>query len=101
VFVEHAELTVDPEQAEQFLAAFEEGRRAIARSPGYLWSELLRGVERPDAFLLRVGWESVEAHTEVFRSSGLYTQWRAAVSPYFAKPPAVEHYADLGLRRQA
>lgn len=98
MFVEHAELTVPADRAEAFQAAFEQGRKALAQAAGFHWAELLRGVERPDTHLLLVGWESVEAHMVGFRESELFTQWRAAVGPYFSAPPVVEHYAQLGPR---
>jgi hypothetical protein len=40
----------------------------------------------------------VEAHTVGFRSSERFQRWRALVGPFFAAPPAVEHYRTLGDR---
>ena len=34
-------------------------------------------------------------HTVDFRAGPLFTQWRAIVGPYFAKPPIVEHFTLL------
>lgn len=98
MFVEHAELTVAPEQAEEFEAAFARGREALAEAEGCRWSELLRGVERPSTWLLLVGWDSVEAHTVGFRQSEGFTRWRAAVGPFFAAEPTVQHF-DTRVRR--
>jgi quinol monooxygenase YgiN len=45
--------------------------------------------------VLLVEWESLQAH-EGFRESERFSRWRAAIGPYFATPPRVEHFADLG-----
>lgn len=90
--IEHAEITIIPGKAAEFEEAFERGHKAIAQSPGYLWARLVRQIENPDVYLLLIGWESLEAHTVVFRESDLFQQWRAAVGPFFASPPTVTHY---------
>lgn len=90
--IEHAELSIIPGREAEFEAAFEQGHKAIAQSPGYLWARLIRQIENPSSYLLLVGWESLEAHMETFRGCDLFRQWRAAVGPFFAAPPNVTHY---------
>ncbi|MER5756775.1 antibiotic biosynthesis monooxygenase [Streptomyces sp. NPDC002088] len=97
MIVEHAELAVTAGREAEFEAAFEEARKVLAKADGFRWTELLRCEERPEAYLLLVGWEeSVEAHTVGFRESERFQRWRALVGPFFAKPPTVEHYRKLG-----
>jgi len=96
VIVEHAELAVAAGREVEFEAAFGEARKVLAEADGFRWTQLLRCEERPEAYLLLVGWESVEAHTVGFRESERFQRWRALVGPFFAKPPAVEHYQELG-----
>ncbi|MHA5053661.1 antibiotic biosynthesis monooxygenase family protein [Streptomyces sp. SD15] len=98
MIVEHAELTVETGREGDFEAAFEKAREVLAEADGFRWTELLRCEERPGTFLLLVGWESVEAHTVGFRESERFQRWRALVGPFFARPPAVEHYHELGDR---
>ena len=50
-------------------------------------------VERPDVYVFTIGWETLEDHTQGFRDSALFEQWRALIGPHFAQPPVVEHYA--------
>ena len=38
---------------------------------------------------------TMENHTVDFRESPAFQEWRALVGPYFAVPPAVEHYTLL------
>lgn len=98
MIVEHAELTVSAGQEQQFEAAFAEGRKVLAEADGFRWAELLRCEERPQTYLLLVGWDTVEAHTVGFRSSERFQRWRSLVGPYFDKAPVVEHYHELGDR---
>lgn len=90
--VEHAELAVEAGREAEFQEVFGTAREVLAGADGFRWAELLRCEERPSAFLLLVGWESVEAHTVGFRESERFTRWRALVGPFLAAPPAVEHH---------
>ena len=96
--VEHAELTVEAGREAEFQEVFGKAREVLAEADGFRWAELLRCEERPRTYLLLVGWESVEAHTVGFGESGRFSRWRALVGPFFAEPPAVEHYHELGPR---
>lgn len=91
--IEHADLAITPGRGAEFEAAFVRGHQVIAQATGYRWARIVRQVEDPNAYLLLVGWESVEAHTVDFRGSELFTQWRAIVSEFFASPPVVTHYS--------
>lgn len=90
--VEHVELAIRPGREAEFEAAFVQGHAAISRAAGYRWARLVRQVEDASRYLLLVGWDTLEAHTVDFRESDLFTEWRAAVSEYFAAPPVVTHY---------
>ena len=37
-------------------------------------------------------WDTLENHTVDFRGSPAFQDWRALVGPFFAAPPAVEHF---------
>ncbi|MFJ4787274.1 antibiotic biosynthesis monooxygenase family protein [Streptomyces sp. NPDC088794] len=96
--VEHAELTVEDGRETEFEEVFGKAREVLAEAGGFRWAQLLRCHERPRTFLLLVGWESVEAHTDGFRKSEAFGRWRALVGPFFAEPPTVEHFHELGAR---
>jgi hypothetical protein len=42
-----------------------------------------------------IQWGTVENHTIDFRGSEAFGRWREIVSPYFSKPPAVEHFKKI------
>jgi quinol monooxygenase YgiN len=102
MILEIAEFFIEPGTQEEFGRAVERGvATIIAASPGFLRYELQRGIENPQRWVLLIEWERLESHTVDFRGSSAFVQWRAAVAPYFARPPQVEHFHRHGGTRAA
>jgi heme-degrading monooxygenase HmoA len=95
--LEHTLLSVRPGEAERFEASLAEARAVIAASPGFGSLTLHRGIETPDVYLLLVEWETLDDHMVGFRQSDRFVRWRELIGPYFAVPPAVDHYVDVDL----
>lgn len=96
MILEVVELFIQPGTAEAFDAAIRMGvETVIAKSHGFLRYEIQKGIETPERYLLMIEWETVEDHTVGFRGSEAFTQWRAIVSPFFTKPPHMEHFTCL------
>ena len=93
MILEAAFMTIRQGQEAQFLAALEQAKLVIARAQGFRGIEVRRGIERPDTFLLCISWETLEDHTEGFRGSPLFAEWRSHIGGFFAQPPVVEHWA--------
>jgi heme-degrading monooxygenase HmoA len=92
--LEVADIVVVPGSANDFIAAYRGVREVLAGTEGCRSVRMTHGVESPDRFVLLVEWDSVEAHERNFRASERFAQWRAAIGPYFANPPRVEHFTD-------
>jgi heme-degrading monooxygenase HmoA len=92
VITEHALLEVIPGQEDAFLEAMEIAKAHIAGSPGFVSLRVERCVERPGRFLLLVEWGRLEDHTEGFRGSAAYQDWRAALHHFYDPFPVVEHF---------
>jgi heme-degrading monooxygenase HmoA len=92
VITEHALLEVIPGREAEFIEAMERAKALIAASPGFAALRVERGVERPSCFLLLVEWERLEDHTEGFRGSSTYGEWRAALHHFYDPFPVVEHF---------
>jgi heme-degrading monooxygenase HmoA len=93
--LEVAHLDVKAGETEAFEAAFAEARRIIASMPGYRWHQLQRCVEDDHRYLLLVSWERLEDHTEGFRGSPEYTEWKRLLHHFYDPFPTVEHYRRL------
>jgi heme-degrading monooxygenase HmoA len=93
--LEVGDIAVTPGCEQQFIDAYRTVRDMLASTPGCRSVRLTHGVENPARFVLLVEWDSVEAHEENFRGTDRFAQWRAAIGPYFAGPPLVEHFTDV------
>ncbi|WP_035953517.1 antibiotic biosynthesis monooxygenase [Parafrankia sp. EUN1f] len=96
--VEVARFEVRPGSEDDFAAAYRLVRHELVTTPGCRSVRMTRGVESPSRFVLLVDWDSLEAHTETFRGSDRFTRWRAALSPFFAGDPSVEHVVAIADR---
>lgn len=79
-----------------FEAAYLAARSGLIETPGCRSVRMTHGIESPERFVLLVEWDSLEAHETNFRATERFPAWRAAIGPFFAQPPRVEHFTDLG-----
>lgn len=93
MIIEHAVLNVRPGQESDFENAFAEAKPLIASMPGFESLQLHRCVEESSRYLLLVAWQTLEAHTEGFRGSAEYEDWRRLLHHYYDPFPTVEHFS--------
>lgn len=97
MILEVATLDVKPGMEGDFEKAFAQAQNIIKAMPGYVSHELRRCMERESRYLLLVNWETIEDHTEGFRGSAEYQQWRELLHHFYDPFPTVEHYSALEL----
>ncbi len=90
--METAFIDVTPGSEAEFEAALETAKGIVAQAHGFQVIHVHRGIERPHTYMLAIGWDTLEDHVQGFRESELFSQWRAAIGPFFANPPHVEHW---------
>lgn len=95
MIVEHALLPVKPGQEADFEVAFAEAAAIISAMPGFLQLDLSRCLERTGTYLLLVEWETLKDHTEGFRGSPAYAEWRELLHHFYEPFPVVEHFAPV------
>jgi len=93
--LEVAILDVKPGQEAAFERDFATASAYISGIAGYLSHELQRCVEKQNRYLLLVRWATLEAHTEGFRKSAPYLEWKKLLHHYYDPFPAVEHYTSV------
>ena len=97
MILEIAEIQVQAGTGSQFEAAIKESlEKYISTINGFISAEVQRGIEEPERFILLIQWETVEAHTVNFRESDVFPKHRELISPFFAKPPFVQHFERVG-----
>ncbi|WP_434995468.1 antibiotic biosynthesis monooxygenase family protein [Arthrobacter sp. Ld5] len=69
MILEHATLTIHPDGHEAFLAAYPQLWAHLMESAGCRSVDLYPSVDRQDVYLLRVAWDTLEDHTELFPAS--------------------------------
>ena len=92
MILELAILNVRRGESSQFEEAFSEAKSIISAAPGFDHLELRRCVEDADRYVLLVGWDRLEDHTEGFRGSAQYQEWRSLLHHFYDPFPIVEHY---------
>jgi heme-degrading monooxygenase HmoA len=95
MILEAAILDVKPDQTRQFELAFATAQHIIGASPGYISHELQRCIEKPSRYILLVRWRTLEDHTQGFRKSALYQEWKRLLHHFYDPFPTVEHYEVL------
>lgn len=95
MILEVAVLNIRPGRAEEFESAFGKAQAIIASMPGYVGHELQRSLETPDRYILLVRWQTLEDHTQGFRQSPQYLEWKRLLHHFYAPFPTVEHYEPV------
>jgi heme-degrading monooxygenase HmoA len=93
MILEHAILEVKAGQGAAFETAMRAALPLIQATPGFVRLEVRQCLEAGHRYLLLVWWEKLENHTEDFRKSNRYQQWRALLHHFYEPMPIVEHYA--------
>ncbi|MCW5637154.1 MAG: antibiotic biosynthesis monooxygenase [Rubrivivax sp.] len=97
MILEIADIRIQPGQQAAFDEAIQRGlTTVVARARGMKGWKVNRGIESPERYILMIFWDTLEDHTVHFRGGPLFAEWRAIVGPFFAAPPAVEHYTFVG-----
>jgi heme-degrading monooxygenase HmoA len=95
--LEVAMLNVIPGRESEFELAFKQASKIISSMNGFVHLQLQRCLERPNAYVLLVNWETLEDHTVGFRQSPEYQEWRALLHHFYDPFPTVEHFAPVNL----
>jgi heme-degrading monooxygenase HmoA len=92
MILEVAVLNVIPGQEDDFLIAFSKAKDIISGMKGYISHQLKRCIENTSQFILLVEWETLTDHTEGFRGSEEYQEWKGLLHHFYDPFPTVEHY---------
>lgn len=94
MITEIAPLKINKGESSDFEIAFSKAKQYISNSKGYIEHELQKCIEEEDKYLLIVRWETVENHTEGFRKSEAYNEWKKLLHHFYNPFPIVEHYKE-------
>jgi heme-degrading monooxygenase HmoA len=93
MILELVDLRIQAGKQVEFQVALQRGlEQVITKAKGFQGYRINHGIESPDRFVLMFYWNTLENNTVDFRESPAFAEWRAIVGPFFASPPAVEHF---------
>ncbi len=92
MILEVAVLDVKEGMESEFEEAFSIAQTIISTSRGYVSHQLQKCIEAKSRYLLLVHWERLEDHTEGFRRSDSYQDWKKILHHFYEPFPQVEHY---------
>ena len=95
MIIEIAQIDVKPGMETEFEAGVKRPRRcSSAPRAARVWRCSAR-IEKPQRYRLFVQWDTLENHTDDFRGSADFQEWRKLVGHCFAAPPEVEHVREV------
>ncbi|MCH1626448.1 antibiotic biosynthesis monooxygenase family protein [Ferdinandcohnia quinoae] len=97
MILEVAILEVKTGMEQEFEEVFRKASKIISSMSGYISHELQYCIEEKGKYVLLVKWETLEDHTEGFRKSSEYKEWKALLHHFYDPFPTVEHYIKVNL----
>lgn len=71
------------------------GAEVVRRSEGCRSVTVRRCIEDRSQFIFTIEWETLEAHTVIFRGGPLFAEYRSHINGLFVEPVAVNHYETV------
>jgi heme-degrading monooxygenase HmoA len=97
MILEVAMLQVKEGLKEEFELQFKKASAIISSMKGYISHELQKCLEEENKYILLVKWETLADHTEGFRGSSEYLEWKRLLHHFYDPFPTVEHYENVDL----
>jgi len=95
MILEVAILNVIPGREKEYEAAFAKASEIISSMKGYVSHELRKCMEKENRYILLITWEKLEDHTEGFRKSDEYKEWKRLLHHFYDPFPVVEHFEGI------
>lgn len=92
MIIEHVHLKIKVGQSADFELAFQQAKQIIAPMHGLNAVQLIKHIHDKHRYILMIFWDRLEDHTEGFRQSEAYQQWKALLHPFYDPHPEVEYY---------
>ncbi len=98
MIVEYVRYHLTKSTPEAFEAAYARAARSLDASPECLAYELTRCREEPQRYVLRIEWESLEAHEVGFRRGPQFPAFLAEVRPFLQELEHMKHFEPTAVR---
>ena len=92
MIIEHVHLSVRRGQSAAFEQAFNIAKEIIQQATGFQQLQLMQHHTNVEHYILQVHWDTLEHHTEGFRKSEAYLEWKALLHHFYDPMPDVEYF---------
>jgi quinol monooxygenase YgiN len=96
MIVEYIRYQIPQDQAGGFEDAYRSAAASLEASPHCERYEVARCTEDPDAYTVRIEWDSADGHLQGFRRSPEFRSFFGAVRPYVDRIEEMRHYEVKG-----
>jgi heme-degrading monooxygenase HmoA len=90
--VEIIRYTIVEEQRGMFEEAYRKAGVVLQSSPYCLGYEIIRGIDEPQRYIVRIHWTSKEDHLQGFRQSKEFGSFFNLVKPFYSNIDEMKHY---------
>ena len=95
MILEIALLDIRPGQETDFELAFAKAQAILSQMDGYISHQLQHSLEKTNRYVLLVNWQTLEHHTQGFRDSPQYQEWKTLLHHFYDPFPTVEHFSAV------
>ncbi len=92
MIVEYIRYKIPRERQREFEEAYGNASRSLDASEHCHMYELTHCTEEPELYILRIEWDSLDAHMKGFRSSPEFRDFFRYVQPFFNDIQEMRHY---------
>lgn len=100
MMIEHVHLHIKADMSQDFELAFQQAKEIIYPADGLNAVQLIKNIDDPHRYVLLIFWDTLEDHTEGFRKSAAYLQWKTLLHPFYDPMPEVEYYQPCMLMKK-
>ncbi len=95
--VEYIRYELAAHQPEDLVRAYTIAADALRAAPECMAFELAQCEEAPHSFVLRIEWQSTDAHLQGFRKGPQFPPFLAAIKPFIAEIAEMRHYSPTSV----
>jgi len=95
--VEYIRYELVAHQPDDLVRAYTIAADALRAAPECMAFELAQCEEAPHSFVLRIEWQSTDAHLQGFRKGPQFPPFLAAIKPFIAEIAEMRHYSPTSV----
>ena len=99
MIVEYIRYQIPENLSTEFEMAYEEAKEKLLRSEFCHHYEISRCVEKPESYIIRIEWNSIDDHMQGFRNSQEFKEFFVHVRPFFEQIEEMHHYEVLSVSK--